>query len=198
LLDLGDVCEGLNVIVDQPVWFMREGQLAINLFLGDVRMYTLAFSLFHHDNAIAAFIGAIQGRDIEGALGEYRELTKAAHGMRPRDLLIEVFRMFCVELGVSEIFAVSDEYRHHRDQRYFGQLSTKKFSANYNEVWVDRGAVRVDPMFFQLDVGEPERDLTTIPSKKRGMYRRRFEMLRRIKDQMHHKCSSLKTIPNFS
>src|SRR5262249_53535125 len=46
LLDLGDIRDGFQVVVDQPVWFIREGQLAINLFLGDVRMYTLAFSLF--------------------------------------------------------------------------------------------------------------------------------------------------------
>ena len=198
LLDLGDIREGFHVIVDQPIWFMREGQLAINLFLGDVRMYTLAFSLFHQKNAIAAFVGAIQGRDIEGALEEYRELTKAAHGMRPRDLLIEVFRMFCAELGVTQIFAVSDEYRHHKDQRFFGQVSKKKFSTNYDEVWTDRGGVRVDPMFYQLDTGDTVRDLATIPSKKRGMYRRRFDMLRRIRAQMHDRYSSLATNQNLS
>ena len=197
LLDLGDIREGFHVIVDQPIWFMREGQLAINLFLGDVRMYTLAFSLFHQKNAIAAFVGAIQGRDIEGALEEYRELTKAAHGMRPRDLLIEVFRMFCAELGVTQIFAVSDEYRHHKD-RYFGEVSKKKFSASYDEIWTDRGGVRVDPMFYQLDTGDTVRDLATIPSKKRSMYRRRFEMLRRIRAQMHDRYSSLATNQNFS
>jgi uncharacterized protein VirK/YbjX len=191
LLDLGDICEGYYVLVDQPEWFMREGQLAINLFLGDARMYTLAFSFFHRGNAIAACVGAIQGRDIEGALEKYRELTKASHGMRPRDFLIEVFRMFCAELGVAEIFAVSDQYRHHRDP-YFGQASANKCSANYDEVWTDRGGVRVDPMFYKLGVIEPERDLATVPSKKRGMYRRRFEMLQCIRDQMHHRWAALK------
>jgi uncharacterized protein VirK/YbjX len=190
LLDLGDIREGFHVVVDQPEWFMREGQLAINLFLGDVRMYILAFSLFHKGSTIAAFVGAIQGRDIEGALEKYRELTKATHGMRPRDFLIEIFRMFCAELGVSEIFAVSNDYRHHRD-RYFGPESAKKFTTNYDEVWTDRGGVRVDPMFYQLSVIDPERDLATIPSKKRGVYRRRFEMLRRIRDQMHDRCVNL-------
>ena len=99
LLDLDEIREGFRVIVDQPVWFMREGQLAINLFLGDTRIYTLAFSLFQSANGISAFIGAIQGRDIDGVLTNYRELTKASHGMRPRDLLFETFRMFCSELG---------------------------------------------------------------------------------------------------
>jgi uncharacterized protein VirK/YbjX len=190
LLDLGEIREGFHVVVDQSEWFMREGQLSISLFLGNVRMYVLAFSFFHHESVIAAFVGAIQGRDIEGALDTYRELTKVAHGMRPRDFLIEIFRMFCAELGIAEIFAVSDEYRHHRNP-YFGQASAKKFTTNYNDVWTDRGGVRVDPMCYRLDVFDQERDLSTVPSKKRGLYRRRFEMLRRIRDQMRDRCRSL-------
>src|SRR5690349_1802 len=32
LLDLKEIREGLVVILDQPKWFMREGQITINLF----------------------------------------------------------------------------------------------------------------------------------------------------------------------
>ena len=80
LLDLKEIREGLMVVVDQPKWFMREGQLTINLFLAEVRMYSLAFSLFRHVDGIAAFVGCIQGRDVPGVLDEYRRLTKASHG----------------------------------------------------------------------------------------------------------------------
>src|SRR6185437_1574512 len=158
LLDLGDIRKGLHIVVDQPVWFMREGQLAINLFVHDVRMYTLAFSFFHKDGEIAAFVGAIQGRDIDGALEEYRELTKASNGMRPRDFLIEVFRMFCAELAVGRIFAVSNKHRHHKD-RYFGAAAKEKSSANYDEIWEDRGGIRVDATCYQIEVNSAERDL---------------------------------------
>jgi uncharacterized protein len=191
LLDLDEIREGFRVIVDQPVWFMREGQLAINLFLGDTRIYTLAFSLFQSESGISAFIGAIQGRDIDGVLANYRELTKASHGMRPRDLLFEIFRMFCSELGVSQILAVSDEYRHHRYQNYFGQARRETFSSNYDKIWTDRGGVRSNPMFFQLEVGETRRDLSEVPAKKRSMYRRRYEMLSRIASQMRARWPTL-------
>jgi uncharacterized protein VirK/YbjX len=192
LLDLGEIREGLRVIADQPKWFMREGQLVINLFLGQTRMYSLAFSLSYHKNKITAFVGAIQGRDIEGALAEYRELTKACHGMRPRDLLIEVFRMWCGTLGITNILAVSDEYRHHRSP-YFGKK--KQLSVNYNEVWSDRSGVRVDPMFFQLGVESENRDLVTVPAKKRGMYRRRYELLASLRQRIHDNYRSLETEP---
>src|SRR5262249_2572299 len=150
LLDLAEIREGLHVVLDQPKWFMREGQLAINLFLHQTRLYSLVFSLGHGDD-LAVFVGAIQGRDLEGILNEYRVLTKAAHGMRPRDLLIELFRMFCATLGIRYIFAVADAYRQHRSS-YYGEESKKKLNVNYDEIWEDRGGIRTDRMFFQLHV----------------------------------------------
>ena len=182
LLDLPDIRQGLRVIIDGPKWFMREGELSINLFINEERIFSLAFSLTHQNGSHAAFVGGIQGRDIEGALVEYRELTKATHGMRPRDFLIELFRMFCSKLGVKTIFAVSDAYRHHRHP-YFAQAS-KMFFNNYDEIWSDRGGSRVDPMYFEFAVDARWRDLDTVPAKKRAMYRRRYEMLERISRQI--------------
>ena len=165
LLDLSDIAERLNVIVDQPAWVLREGQLALSLFLTDIRIYTLVFSLFHHNNGIAAFVGSIQGRDAEGALEEYRELTKALHGIHPRNLLIKIFQMLCAELGIKHIFAVSDEYRHHRDRQYFGEPPKEKFHSNYNEIWEERGAARIHPMFYELAVGDRERSFDYVINK---------------------------------
>jgi uncharacterized protein len=184
LVDLSHIREGFRVIVDQPKWFLREGQLVLNLFLSEERIYSLAFSLFRQAGGIAAFIGAVQGRDIKGINDVYRELTKLSHGMRPRDLVIEVFRMFCAELGVTEILAVSDECRHHR-AGYFGNSAGTKFSSNYNEIWEDRGAERVDPTCYSLNVHYEERDISSIPSKKRSLYRRRYEVLQSVRQQMH-------------
>jgi uncharacterized protein VirK/YbjX len=184
LLDLSEIRAGLRVIVDQPKWFMREGQLAINLFMDDTRLYSLVFSLSNELSGITAFVGGIQGRDIEGVLDQYRELTKASHGMRPRDLLIEVFKMLCATLGVTQIFAVSDESRHHRSP-YFGKASARKLSVNYNDIWADRGGVRVNPEYYRLEVESRERNLDSVAAKKRGMYRRRYEMLRSLRQQIN-------------
>src|SRR5262249_8264918 len=162
IIDLDDIQEGLSIKVDQPKWFMREGQLTVNLYLGDVRMYSLVFSLSHQSHAIAAYIGCIQGRDFEGVVDEYRKLTKVCHGMRPRDLLIETFRMLCAELGVTRIFAVADDYRLHR-HHYFGkEPTTKRRSSNYDEIWADRGVISFVPPFFELSLEGRVRDLTTI------------------------------------
>lgn len=182
LASLGDVREGLHVVVDQAIWFLREGQLVINLFRKDVRLFSLAFSLGRHEGALVAFVGAVQGRDLEGVADEYREITKAAHGMRPRDLLFELFRILCGILSVEKIFAVADEHRHHRDH-YFGNHE-KGFSKNYNEMWLDRGGIRVSPLFFSLPVSSARRELDEVSSKKRAMYRRRYDLLHSIEQRM--------------
>ena len=183
LVDLCQIREGLHVTIDRSKWFMREGDLVINLFLEGIRMYSLAFSFFYQDGGFAAFIGAIQGRDNDSALQDYRDLTRASNGMRPRDLLIELFRIFCATLGVESIFAVADDYRSHR-HRYFGKRS-KPFFNNYDEIWKDRGGIRVEPMFFRLGVDNLMKSLDTVPPKKRGMYRRRYAMLESVRRQMH-------------
>jgi uncharacterized protein VirK/YbjX len=186
LTDLRDIREGLRVVLDQPKWFLREGQLALNLFLQDDRIYTLAFSLFRRDGETAAFVGSIQGRDIEGIQKLYRELTKACDGIHPRDLLIKIFQMFCAEVGIEAIFAVADAFRNQRDTRYFGQPPANKFHTNYDTIWREKGGTLVDPMFYQLDVGNQERDLDAMSSTKRKKYRKRVSLLRSIETALRN------------
>ena len=46
LIDLRDIREGLRVVLDQPKWFLREGQLALNLFFQeDQNLYVGFFSV---------------------------------------------------------------------------------------------------------------------------------------------------------
>lgn len=192
LLDLAEIEQGLRVTIDQPKWLMREGQLAISLFMVATRIYSLAFSLFQEaDGRLVAVVGAIQGCgcELDDARGEYRRLTKAAHGMRPRDLLFEAFRMFCAEMGVNDIVAVADEYRHHR-HRYFAN-EPNKCSADYNEIWADRGGIRTNAMFYRFDPYRKQRPLAEIRPNKRAMYRRRYRMLDSLNEQLSKNVLSL-------
>ena len=183
LVDLGDVAANLRVVLDQPKWLMREGLLAINLFLQDTRIYSLAFSFAFEQSEIVAYIGGLQGVDAEGIMGDYKELTKALHGMRPRDFLVESLRIFCRCTGVARIYAVSDEKRHHRSS-YFGDIKSEKLFLNYNDVWAERGGEQGTGDFFMLGVETPMRRLDEIPSKKRSMYRRRYELLQLVEERM--------------
>jgi uncharacterized protein VirK/YbjX len=189
LIDLSHLIPDLRIVLDAPKWFMREGGLALNLFIGDLRLLSLAFSFYEAGRAIVPFIGALQGRDVPNALDYYRDITKAAHGMRPRDLVIEIFRMICSRLGIAEFQAVSDEFRHHRHD-FFRTSAAKSGSINYDEAWTERGGIRAAETHYSFQVSAKRRDLATLPSKKRAMYRRRYEMLDLLQSRIDLALSS--------
>lgn len=168
---------GIRLVLDKAGWFIREGELVLNLFSGETRLYSLAFS-FRLEPRLVAYVGAIQGRKFEGVLEIYRELTSVLHGLRPRDFLVEAFGIFCEVVGVARIYCVADRSRQNRSP-YFG-LVPKDLLQDYDAVWLERGGRPAGPDFFALPVGGTRRDLTTVPSRKRSMYRKRYELLDRI------------------
>jgi len=183
LADLSDVSGDLHVVLDRPAWFMREGQMVLNLFIGEMRIYSLVFSLTGENDRTIAHVGAIQGVVADGIQADYKDLTKALHGMRPRDFLVELFRIFCRCASVAEILAVADASRQHRS-RYFGSVKADKLTLNYDEIWGERGGVQETPDFFALGTETPMKNLEEIASKKRAMYRRRYELLAVIEQRM--------------
>jgi len=183
LCELMDVAPGLHIVLDRPQWFLREGELTINLFVDDTRVYSLAFALGCTEGRRTAFIGAMQGRDIENIESTYKELTKKLHGSRPRDFLFTVFQLLCEVADVQCILGVSDECRHHRHP-YFATKQKKTQSANYDSIWTDRGGVASTTGFFQLPNVPAVRLEREIPSQKRAMYRRRYALFDRIRDHI--------------
>jgi uncharacterized protein VirK/YbjX len=168
---------------------MREGQLVINLFLGNVRILSLAFSFARESGKVVAYVGAMQGRNIDGLLDTYRGITKAMHGMRPRDFLFELFRSFCRAVGISKIYAVSDASRHHRDSFFVSKTKSKELTLNYDEIWIERGGILENSDFYVFSVTPQIKNLEEVPSKKRSMYRRRYEFLKIIEARMLEVCS---------
>jgi uncharacterized protein len=193
LADLSFIRAGLRVVIDQPVWFLREGNLVINFFVDRVRMYSLAFSFHEDEGGLTATIGSIQGRNLEDAAEEYRSLTKQAHGMRPRDFLFEVFCMVGSYLAIEHVYAVTNEDRHHAHPYFGSKIQTA--SADYNAVWEERGGVRKDNSFYLLNMTERRRNLEEVPQKKRGMYRKRYEMLDLVRRLLFEGLERLKVNP---
>jgi uncharacterized protein VirK/YbjX len=186
LLDMSDVYDSLHVVLDQPLWFLREGLLVLNLFLGDRRIYSTAFSFARESGERVVYVGAIQGSNSEDVTGDYKALTKALHGMRPRDFLVELLRSVCRAVGVHQIYAVAEGSRHHRNA-YFGGAKNA-ISVDYDEIWTERGGVRHSSAFFVLSVQSAAKSLDDVPSKKRAMYRRRYDMLGAVESAIAVAC----------
>ena len=179
LADLGDVFPEARLVLDQPKWFMREGGLTLNLFVGSFRAYSLAFSLFRDEQGRrAAYIGAIQGRSTDEAPDLYRDLTRAFHGIRPRDLMIESLRILLRHWQVSDLLAVSNDARHHRHP-YFSQDLAKE-RGDYDVVWHERGGLPAGDGSLRLPLAGERRPMDEIKPNKRSMYRQRYDFLDRL------------------
>lgn len=181
LCDLSSYSSGCTLQLDRPVWFKREGELVLNVFQGDLRVASLAFTLCRNDEGLCLYIGAVQGIhkgvDSERSLSIYRDLTKDFEGLRPRSFLIEAIKCVARTVGATRIYAVGDEYRHHR-HRYFGAEKAQELAANYDVIWLENGATpSAHEDFFSIPLAPAKRAVDDIVAKKRAMYRRRQALL---------------------
>ena len=174
LIQLDPIAPRYRLSLDQARWLLPEGQLVISLWDGIDRIFSLQFCLSSQDGQRTAYIGALQGRPQKQGepdiMDRYRNFTKAAGGMRPRDFLIEIFKTLCRVLDVVEIRAVSNLNQPRRQT-----CSDVKLS--YDEVWHERGGIYDGNGFFILPVAANHRTIEKIPSKKRTMYAKRYAML---------------------
>jgi uncharacterized protein VirK/YbjX len=179
---LAEVGEGIKIRLDKPVTHEHEGELTISLFRGEVRLYSLMFTLGQIGPDRVAYAGGLQGLNSSlNAVAIYRSLTHRMHGLRPRDLLITAFRTLCCCLGVSRILAISDRKRVCSNP-YF--LSSTKVFSSYDSAWIESGGVAVDDAFFELSPHVVRRTAIEIPSRKRAQYRRRYAMLNSVAQQI--------------
>lgn len=174
LAGLDEIQPGLALKLEKPLWFVNEGEVSLALFAGQTRLYSLLFTLGTRDGVRVAYVGALQGQGSEDAKETYKVLTHEAHGLRPRDLLFTAFRQLCGELGVARILAVSDQH-HARRSSYFA--GTDKVHFSMDEAWAEYGGTLDDEGFFDIASKVTYRALDDIPSRKRALYRRRYEML---------------------
>lgn len=193
LADLDDLSPGLRIVLDQPIWFMREGGLTLNLFVGDFRAYSLAFSFGDNPDGqgVDCLIGSLQGRNDEAATEIYRGLTKAAHGLRPRDLLIEILRILCRHWQVTRLLGVRDSQRHHRHPFFAGKTLAPQ---NYDAIWQDRDGRLVDACFFELPIASERREDQDIKPNKRSLYRRRYRFLDQLEAEIPARLPGLTPI----
>ncbi|HJV68111.1 VirK/YbjX family protein [Ideonella sp.] len=181
---------GLTLQIDQPSWLAQEGELALNLFDGDLRLYSVGFSFGQRQGQPVVYIGAIQGRSVDGANERYAELTRQLHGCRPRDLVLLALLMIAEAMGIERAYGICDYYRHFRQPRLLARLDTHVASADYDEIWRDRGGAETVDGFFAIDTRYSPRPLDEVPTKKRAMYRRRYEMLGELRASLHGRAQA--------
>ena len=181
--DLSNVSPGLKLIVDQAPWCLREGSLVFNQFLGEERMMSLAFSFGWRNGERVAYVGSVQGSNIDSALAKYRDIAKNLQGMRSRDFLIKCFQFLMFHLGVAQVLCIQDSQRHHR-HAYFGINKIDKLHLNYDEIWLEHAGELTPDGFYRLPPLPNVRPIDEIAAKNRALYRRRYEMMDKLSNDI--------------
>ena len=176
-----------SIVLDKPRWFVREGEIVLNIFHHDLRVMSVAFSLGRHHNEITLYIGGIQGIysgfSSEKSLETIKQLTKDFNGLRPRSFVIAVLRIIATRIGATKILAI-DQLHRHQWHPYFKLASKIISKTNYDEIWKEHEGIAGNDGFYWLKTSTVHKDLSEIDSKKRSMYRKRFEMLDQIEQQI--------------
>ena len=187
LLQIGQFEGAYHLSINQSRWLQTEGLMTFGLCEDRERFFTLCFCLASRNGPLIAYVGGIQGRPGSDALEQHKRFTKRACGMRPRDFLVEAFRLFCQAIGVKEILAVSDQ--DHANIPLVRERVENLQLSSYDQLWVERGGTRTEEGFFALSTVPLRRPHDQIPVRKLSLYRRRYEVLEQIGNKLSVRIS---------
>jgi len=181
---------GCRIVLRHDGTFRREAELALSIVDDQgLRLYSCAFSLAGSDHALQLVIGSMQGPEpgVANAQEKVRELTKEGQGLRPKSLLVQLVLQLAQAMGAAEVLAVRKRAHVFQAKRYSSKQKAN-LQADYDELWQEFGARDVDASFVALHA-QPRKPLEEIASKKRALYRRRYEWLDQLVQEMNERSA---------
>ncbi len=179
---------GCRIVLGYDGTFRREAELALSIIDSEgLRLYSCAFSLAGSVDRLILMIGSMQGPEpaVDNAQDRVRELTKEGHGLRPKSLLVQLVLQLAQSMGAAEVLAVRKRAHVFQAKRYSSKQKAN-LQADYDELWQEFDARGVDANFVALQA-QPRKPLEEIASKKRAMYRRRYEWLDLLVQEMNER-----------
>ena len=153
----------------------KEGLLSIVMNYKGVSLYQVIFWVQKgKDGEFSLYIGAIQGANTANATELIKETTKLSHRYRTKNLILYMLRAVARTAGVGHIYAVSNYgyYAHNHVRR------DRKLKTDFGEFWQEAGGkITADERFYELPLIEPRKTMEEVPTRKRAVYRRRFQFL---------------------
>ena len=137
----------------------------------------------------AMWIGAMQGPNVDDAKEIIKRITKKSHAYRTKNLILYAAQSLARALGLEKIFAVTNAgyYANNHIRR------DRKLKTSFSDFWEECGGhLMSDERFFSLPLIEKRKSAEEIPTHKRAVYRRRFEMLDSLDAAITNKITSLK------
>lgn len=120
--------------------FQEEGELMLQLFLGDRRVYSVCFSCTDDGRA---YIGGIQGgKDITN--DEVKVLTKELYGARPKNIIMSVLYGFLRYFSITTVYAIDSDFH----------VKSDLVKASYSSLWLEMGGEKQARGWYKLPAQE--------------------------------------------
>ncbi|PHM62930.1 VirK/YbjX family protein [Xenorhabdus ishibashii] len=177
--------ETFLIYVDALDNLNKEGELSLYMTTAEnVTLAKCAFTLLTIDGKQTLFIGALQGPTKgDNSLEIIRHATKECYGLFPKRLLIEAICRFADHMSCEQILAASNETHIYRSIRYWHKKKNQMV-ADYNSFWESLSGIRKENNEFHLPSFIERKSLDEIPSKKRAEYRRRYQLLDELENNI--------------
>mgnify|MGYP002623660851 CR=1 FL=1 len=157
----------------------KEGLASIVLELANnTPVYQIMFWIAK-DSAenFSMWIGALQGPNVENSKDLIKILTKKCHAYRTKNLILYAAQAVARALNLKKIYAVTN-YGYYANNHI---RTDRKLKTSFSDFWQECGGVPVeDKRFYELPLTENRKTFEEIPTQKRAVYRRRFELLDEI------------------
>ena len=175
----------------------KEGDLCMKLLDAKGNLfYSITFSIF--DDAVTGrtiTVGGIQGPKSGLEVNDkIKYFTKQHFGQRPKDLMVKILTIIANVWDVKQLLLVTSEAHMYTAKRYSGN---DKVKTNYNNHWESLGATKYNKNLYQLDLLEVRKSPEDLKRSKRAMYRKRYEWLDELKQEISEKLV-LKVTDNTS
>ncbi|WP_439437867.1 VirK/YbjX family protein [Salinivibrio costicola] len=171
---------------------IREGALGLSLY--DVESKQGVYSISFHFNRGGRdlYIGALQGPS--DSVSERQQiikiLTKTAHGLRTKALMLELVLMLGRIMGAERCYAVSNKGHIYKAIRY---VTSKRnvVTFDYDALWREYDGTPQDRYFFTLAMQPLRKDVTQLSSSKRRLYTKRYAWLHTLEQNMSFTLNGL-------
>ena len=162
----------------------REGETTLWLRDGTRELLaSMTFSAVFEESEWRFVIGGLQGPGRHVPHEAIKDATRDLVGVFPKRILLEFLGHLAELTAIRAIYGVSDNGHIFRALRY--RLSkAQHLYASYDDFWTLVGGTKKTTWRWLLPLQAERKPLAEIPSKKRSQYRRRFQMLDSIAEQV--------------
>ncbi|OOF22522.1 hypothetical protein BZJ17_05895 [Salinivibrio sp. IB574] len=171
---------------------IREGALGLSLY--DVESKQGVYSISFHFNREGRelYIGALQGPSdsVPDRHQIIKMLTKTAHGLRTKALMLELVLMLGRIMGAERCYAVSNKGHIYKAIRY---ITSKRnvVTFDYDELWREYDGMSLSRYMYALPMQPIRKDVTQLSGSKRRLYTKRYAWLHTLEQDLRLAINAL-------